>query len=104
MDHLKNAINLDHVDVLQGDAREIARLWVTHRGPATVFLNTSHLADPAMIGMLLVDTARHAARAYAQSRGMDEEEAMERIWQGFDAERGAPSSELRAPDGEDSQH
>ncbi|MEG3179908.1 DUF5076 domain-containing protein [Sphingomonas sp. LT1P40] len=100
---LPHEIKLDP-KLLQGDAREIARLWVTHRGPATVFLAPGHLADPAMFGMLLVDTARHAARAYAQALGLSEEEALQRLLLGFDAERGTPTSALSTPDDRKDRH
>jgi hypothetical protein len=102
MSEPRNAINLAGVEALAGDSREIARLWVTHRGPATIFINPGHLADPAMFGMLLVDTARHAARAYAQAQGRDESEMLTRLWQGFDTERDTPTSELSVPAGKGS--
>ncbi len=40
----------------------------------------------AELGVCLVDFARHVARAYAQTRGVDPERVLQRIREGFDAE------------------
>jgi hypothetical protein len=95
MSEPKNSMNLAGVTVLSDtDSVEIARLWVTNRGPSTVFINAGPLADPVMFGMLLADTAHHGAKAYAQQYGISEEEALSRIWQGLDLERNDPSGSM----------
>lgn len=66
---------------------EVARLWVQNGGPATCIIDPGLLQQPELFGMLMVDTVRHAARAYAQCYGMTEEAALARIWDGLDAER-----------------
>ncbi|HEY6965787.1 MAG TPA: DUF5076 domain-containing protein [Erythrobacter sp.] len=66
---------------------EVARLWVQNGGPATCIIDPGLLQQPELFGMLMVDTVRHAARAYAQCYGMTEGEALDRIWTGLDAER-----------------
>jgi hypothetical protein len=89
-----NAIKLGKPERLGEDSYEIARLWVTHNGPSTVYINAHTLRDPALFGMLLADTAHHGARAYAAMYGIAEEEALAKIWQGLDSERGGSSGEL----------
>jgi hypothetical protein len=93
----KNAIDLGHVQVLTEASHEIARLWVTHKGPSTVFINAHSMPDPVMFGMLLADAAHHGAKAYAQAHGITEEEAHDRIWQGLELERES-SGELETID------
>jgi hypothetical protein len=67
-------------------ARELARIWSV--GDRHQFVLASEIwDDPAAWGLLLVDLARQAARAYAVSpKGWAEEDALARIKQGFDAE------------------
>jgi hypothetical protein len=99
MSEPKNRIDLDGVQVLSADQSvEIARLWVTDRGPSTVFINAGPLADPMAFGVLLADTAHHGARAYARQYGISEEEALAAIWRGLDAERGDPSGSMEHTD------
>ena len=52
-------------------------------------------ADPATFGIALADAARHGAKAWAQAVGCSEDEALDRIWWGLDAERGTPTDEPR---------
>src|ERR1700751_2060231 len=47
--------------------------------------------EPEMWGLLLVDIARHAARAYARESEYSEEEALERILEMFEAEINRPT-------------
>jgi Domain of unknown function (DUF5076) len=47
--------------------------------------------EPDMWGLLLVDLARHAARAYARESEMTEEEALNRILDMFEAEIERPT-------------
>ncbi|HYC95425.1 MAG TPA: DUF5076 domain-containing protein [Sphingomicrobium sp.] len=51
--------------------------------------------DPAAFGIALVDAVRHGAKAYAQAVGVTEQHALERIWWGFEAERGSPTDDPR---------
>lgn len=82
-----NAIRMGQTDRLGETSHEIARLWVTHDGPSTVYINVQLLRDPRLFGMLLADAAHHGARAYARTWGITEAEALSLIWQGLDAER-----------------
>lgn len=69
------------------DARELARIWAVEDEGQTFVLNPLIWDDPAAWGLLLVDLARHAARAYAGTHDdWNEGDALSRIRQGFDME------------------
>lgn len=70
-------------------AVEVLRVWAAPGGAQQVVLRTTW-KDPGGWGLLLVDAARHAARAYADE-GMSEAEALERILQLFRAEIESPT-------------
>jgi hypothetical protein len=74
----------DQVDVAD-DAFELARLWVANQA-LHVTLQSNVWQDPATWGVMLVDLARHVARAYAQLEGRDPQVVLERIQAGFQAE------------------
>jgi hypothetical protein len=66
-------------------AVEIVRVWAAgdkHR----FVLCTEVWDDPGAWGLMLVDLARHAAKAYAMNDGLEAEAVLDRIKQGFDAE------------------
>jgi hypothetical protein len=66
------------------DAVEVLRAFVVDGGLSIAF--TRAFDDPSMWGMLLVDIARHAARAFAKEGVMSEEEALQRITDMFSSE------------------
>jgi hypothetical protein len=66
-------------------ARELVRVWAA-TGKQHVSLATGLWADPAAWGIMLVDLARHAARAYEQSQGLSRDAALARIRAGLEAE------------------
>ncbi len=77
-------------DVLtRDDAVEILRVFVLDGGLSMAFQRA--FEEPDMWGLLLVDLARHAARAYARESKYSEEEAMERILAMFEAEIERPT-------------
>jgi len=84
-------ISVADFDFLDGSV-EVARLWVENRGQSTCLIQPDRLADPEMFGMLLVDAVRHGAKAFSQSHGIAEDEALDRIWQGVEMERDDPTS------------
>jgi len=90
----KRQIHVEGYDFLDRSL-EVARLWVQNGGPATCIIDPTLLREPEMFGMLMVDTVRHAARAYAQCYGMTENAALSRIWDGLGAERDRPTSPLK---------
>ncbi len=88
---------VSYADML-GDSREFLRVWAKQNGPVTCFINPVPIgADPFAFGMALVDCIRHGAKTYAQATGISEMEALARIWEGVDAERGSPTTEISSP-------
>jgi hypothetical protein len=73
----------------RADATEVLRAFVVDGGLSIAF--TRAFEEPEMWGLLLVDIARHAARAYARESDYSEEEALERILDMFDAEIERPT-------------
>jgi hypothetical protein len=82
---------------LLGDGREFLRVWA--KGSSTLsFVNPRPIGpDPAMFGTAMVDIARNAAATYAKATGISESEALDRIWEGFDAERNAAPDDNALP-------
>jgi Domain of unknown function (DUF5076) len=71
------------------DAIEVLRAFVIDGGLSIAF--TRAFEEPDMWGLLLVDVARHAARAYARESAYTEEEALRRIIEMFEAEIARPT-------------
>jgi hypothetical protein len=71
------------------DATEVLRAFVIDGGLSIAFQRA--FEEPDMWGLLLVDIARHAARAYARESGYTEEDALARIVEMFDAEIARPT-------------
>ncbi|MBI5263205.1 MAG: DUF5076 domain-containing protein [Bradyrhizobium sp.] len=71
------------------DATEVLRVFVLDGGLSMAFQRA--FEEPDMWGLLLVDLARHAARAYARESEYTEEEALERIVDMFEAELERPT-------------
>ena len=71
------------------DATEVLRAFVLDGGLSIAF--TRAFEEPDMWGLLLVDIARHAARAYARESEYSEEEALNRILDMFEAELERPT-------------
>ena len=71
------------------DAIEVLRAFVVDGGLSIAFQRA--FEDPEMWGMLLVDIARHAARAYARESEYTEDEALRRIVDMFEAEIARPT-------------
>jgi hypothetical protein len=71
------------------DATEVLRAFVVDGGLSIAF--TRAFDEPDIWGLLLVDVARHAARAYAQAGEFTEEEALTRIVDMFEAEIARPT-------------
>src|SRR3954451_13934540 len=77
-------------DVLvRDDAVEILRVFVLDGGLSMAFQRA--FDEPDMWGLLLVDLARHAARAYARESEYTEEDALNRIIEMFQAEIERPT-------------
>jgi glyoxylase-like metal-dependent hydrolase (beta-lactamase superfamily II) len=70
-------------------AAEVARIWITDGGGATVLIDPGVLDDAEMFGVLMADTIDHAAKAHAEAMDMTEEQAAALIWRGVDRARAA---------------
>ncbi len=91
-------IDVSGFDFLDGSL-EFARLWSEPEGEQTFIIEPRALgADPFLFGMAMVDCIRHAAIAYSRVVGVDEEHALQRILQGFQAELSNPTDEPRPLD------
>jgi hypothetical protein len=66
------------------DAMEVLRAFVVDGGLSIAFARA--FEEPDMWGLLLVDVARHASRAYARESAYSEDEALRRIIDMFEAE------------------
>ncbi|HEY4203745.1 MAG TPA: DUF5076 domain-containing protein [Xanthobacteraceae bacterium] len=71
------------------DAVEVLRAFVLDGGLSIAF--TRAFEEPDMWGLLLVDIARHAARAFARESSCTEDEALRRIVDMFEAEVARPT-------------
>ena len=71
------------------DATEVLRAFVLDGGLSIAFSRA--FEDPDIWGLLLVDVARHAARAYARDSAYTEDEALTRIVDMFEAEIERPT-------------
>jgi hypothetical protein len=71
------------------DATEVLRAFVVDGGLSIAF--TRAFEEPDMWGLMLVDIARHAARADARESVMSEEEALSRILDMFETEIARPT-------------
>jgi hypothetical protein len=71
------------------DAIEVLRAFVLDGGLSIAFQRA--FEEPDMWGLLLVDIARHAARAFARESEYSEEDALERIVEMFEAEIARPT-------------
>ena len=71
------------------DAIEVLRAFVVDGGLSIAFQRA--FEEPDMWGLLLVDIARHAARAYSNESEYTEKEALARILDMFEAEIARPT-------------
>jgi hypothetical protein len=71
------------------DATEVLRAFVLDGGLSIAFMRA--FEEPDMWGLLLVDIARHASRAYARESDYTEQEALTRIIEMFEAEIARPT-------------
>ena len=79
-------ISLDGGDELGKESSEIMRVWITNNAGSSVWIRAQALEDPRAFGYLMSDTIRHAARAYATTWSIDEDEALQAIIDGLTEE------------------
>ncbi|QJR00747.1 DUF5076 domain-containing protein [Sphingobium yanoikuyae] len=76
------------------NAFELARFWISpDEGRSHVVIGFPDQWRLELLGSLLVESVHTAAKAYAQTAQMSEEEALRRIWQGLDEERARLNAE-----------
>lgn len=84
-----------------GGAKEFLRMWNPEEGGAFCFVQPENLKpDPFIFGMIMVDAIKHAARAWSRVVNISEDEALSRIFEGFDAERGSSTTDIKQISGE----
>lgn len=71
-------------------AKEVLRVWTVPDASQEYVLEPAW-QDPAAWGLMLVDIARHAARAYARSGQLTEQQVLDRILWGFKVELSSPT-------------
>jgi hypothetical protein len=92
-DHNQNQKLLEPPPIAHTDPRaiEVLRVWAAPGSPQQLALRTTW-KDAGAWGLMLVDVARHAAKAYA-SEGHDPKVVLARIREMFDLEWENPSDE-----------
>ncbi|HYD87478.1 MAG TPA: DUF5076 domain-containing protein [Vitreimonas sp.] len=75
---------------LSGEAAEVLRVWINADRSMDVSLIPA-FPDPSAWGILLVDIARHVARAYAKEGLAKEEDTLAGIRELFHAEWDSPT-------------
>ncbi len=81
------------VALADATAVEVLRVWAAPGSPQQLTLRTTW-KDAGAWGLMLVDIARHAAKAYA-SEGQDPKIVLARIRELFDAEWDNPTDEAQ---------
>ena len=87
----RNQNQLQPPPIAESEAKavEVLRVWAAPGSPQQLRLRTTW-KDAGAWGLMLVDVARHAAKAYAKE-GQDPEVVLARIRQMFDAEWSSPT-------------
>ena len=80
-----NSLGIPPIAEASEDSVELLRLWAVRGAGQQIILRHSAWKDPAAWGLVLLDIARHVARAHAQE-GKNEEEVFQLILAGFRAE------------------
>ncbi len=75
------------------EAVEIARVWIVQEQQHATLRVNAWGDEPSVWGVLLVDLARHVARAHSELYGRPEGEILARIRQAFDAEWANPTDD-----------
>ena len=89
-----NPLPIPRAAETSAESIEVLRLWKVPELGQQVILRHDAWEDRAAWGLMLLDIARHVARACAQER-QDEEEVFQRILSGFCAEIEAPTDTPR---------
>lgn len=79
-------------EAIRADGFEVCRVWVAG-DTQQIALRADVWEDPAAWGLLLVDLARHIARAHAGNDADEYAAILARIKEGFDVEWDNPTDE-----------
>ncbi|MBO0749765.1 MAG: DUF5076 domain-containing protein [Porphyrobacter sp.] len=94
------AIELEGHPDLTDDYFELARFWVSaEQGRSYVLMGFLERWQPELLGSLINEGFHNAAAAYAERGIMSEEEALRRLYDGFDDHRASLNSEATEDDG-----
>jgi hypothetical protein len=85
----KNSLAVPPIAIENPAAVEVLRVWAAPGSPQQLTLRTTW-EDPAAWGLMLVDIARHAAKAY-EAEGRMGAEVLKRIRELWDAEWSNPT-------------
>ena len=89
----KDALRIPAAAIKDPRSLEVLRVWIAN-GEQHVALQFGMWEEPAAWGLLLADLARHIAGAHAQhDDGVDEENFLEEVRAGFEAEMDFPSGD-----------
>jgi Domain of unknown function (DUF5076) len=88
----RNALLIPDAALQDPNSFEFLRVWVANKA-LHVSLAAGVWKDPAALGILLADLARHVASACEQNAGLDKRTTLERIKDGFGAEFESPTDE-----------
>ena len=89
----KNELEMPPIALSNPEAAEVLRVWAASGNPQQITLCTSW-EDPGAWGLMLVDVALHAAKAYA-NEGHDPKVVLARIRELFDEEWDSPTGEVQ---------
>jgi Domain of unknown function (DUF5076) len=89
----ENALQPPPIADSDPQAVEVLRVWAAPGNPQQLTLRTTW-KDAGAWGLMLVDIARHASKAYA-SEGQDPKAVLKRIRDLFDAEWEKPTDEAK---------
>lgn len=89
----KKALSVPPIATDNAAAVEVLRVWAAPGSPQQLCLQTTW-NDPGAWGLVIVDIARHVAKAY-EAEGRSAKEVLERIRAIWDAEWSAPTDAPR---------
>jgi len=88
---MRKSLPIPEAAAVDEDAIELVRVWAAS-GKLHISIATSVWEDPAAWGIVLVDLANHAAKAYELEGSADYQQTLSRIKNGFDAEWGSSTN------------
>lgn len=87
--HDLEALEVPEAVLRATEKAELARIWLAD-GSQVVVISDRLWSDPGVWGLMLVDVARHVAKAYEQA-GVPREIALKKIKEAMEAEWSSPT-------------